>query len=103
MRAVFRYASHGSPRRSSRPKILDPSLSNEVALKFVQRLSIHTIYFHHSAHSPVRFSSAFLYMAHVISKAVSLYQGAFVGAVRAPLAFHVAVVVDIATNRASTR
>ena len=42
-------------------------------------------------------------MAHVISKAVSLYQGAFVGAVRAPLAFHVAVVVDIATNRASTR
>ena len=42
-------------------------------------------------------------MAQVMLKVVSLYQGAFVSVVRAPLAFLVAVVVAIATNSASTQ
>ena len=59
----------------------------------------------HSHHSLSPFSPftgaihcAFLYIAQVILKVVSLYQGAIVGVVRAPLAFLVAAVVAIATN-----
>ena len=46
---------------------------------------------------------SFLFMAQVMLKVVSLYQGAFVSVVRAPLSFLVAVVVAIATNSASTQ
>ena len=37
-------------------------------------------------HSPVPFTARFCSLAQVISKVVSLYQGAFVGVVRAPVA-----------------
>ena len=52
-------------------------------------------------HSVMKLS--FLFTTIMMLKVVSLYHGAFVSVVRAPLAFLVVVVVAIATNSASTQ